>query len=121
MDTYNELARRRFVWQGNHLHGIWEDYRMTCGEAIKQASFHCTIKKASPEVQVLDTKITKARIQAFLAWSEHQLLGIHSGRYPGRIGTHCNWCGYQHRCPWYKGKLHVAQPTKLTIKGKPRD
>ena len=97
-------------------------YQQIHGEFLKVGSFHCTIKKNAPEVQVLDTKFSKARIQAFLYWAESQLVGIHSGRFPGRVGMHCNWCGYQHRCPWHKGKGFVAiRPTKLTIKGKSRD
>lgn len=89
------------------------------GKMPVRVSFHCTVKKNSPEVQVLDSKLNQGRLDGFLYWAETQLMGIHSERFPGRIGVHCNWCGYQHRCPWYKGKEFVSvKPTELTIEGK---
>lgn len=75
------------------------------GSLPVEAAFHCTIKKNSPEVQVVPTKnLTQARVNGFLRWAELQLYIIQSGRFVGRVGPHCNWCGYAHRCPWKKGK-----------------
>lgn len=74
------------------------------GAHFDRVQFHCVTKKASPDLQILSAPMTKTREQAFLFWAAAQMQIIQGERFVGRVGTHCNWCGYKHRCAWYKGK-----------------
>jgi hypothetical protein len=83
------------------------------GEPFDSVAFHVVTKTKAPGLQVLEHKPSQGQKDHFLLWSMSILRQIDTGLFPGRTGTHCSWCGFNHDCPFYQGKKFVAVPKSI--------